>query len=144
MLPVCRNYYIETVRSQYEHAHNKRDLDECEKIILEKYPDYEPAFTLVMKRKKLHIYNMFIMKWELFDAYCQFLFGILFELEKRIDISDYNVYEARVYGFIAERLLNVWIEKNKITYKEVPVVYLENIDWIKKGSAFLKRKFFPK
>ena len=32
ILPVKRNYYIETVRSQYEHAHNKNDLDEVEKI----------------------------------------------------------------------------------------------------------------
>ena len=38
ILPVKRNYYIETVRSQYEHAHNKRDLDETEKIIAELYP----------------------------------------------------------------------------------------------------------
>ena len=33
ILPKKRNYYIETVRSQYEHAHNKRDLDEVENII---------------------------------------------------------------------------------------------------------------
>jgi len=35
LLPTKRNYYIETVRSQYEHAHNKRDLDEVEKIVQE-------------------------------------------------------------------------------------------------------------
>jgi hypothetical protein len=52
LLPVKRNYYIETVRSQYEHAHNKRDLDECEKIIIEKYPEYSNAFTQVMQQWK--------------------------------------------------------------------------------------------
>ena len=144
LLPVKRNYYIETVRSQYEHAHNKRDLDECEKIIAEKYPEYSAAFTKVMQQKRLHILNMFVMKWELFDAYCQFLFGVLFELEKRIDISNYTQYEARVYGFMAERLLNVWIEKNHIKYKEVPVVFMEKINWLKKGGDFLKRKFVGK
>lgn len=35
ILPKTRNYYIETVRSQYEHAHFKKDLDETEKIIAE-------------------------------------------------------------------------------------------------------------
>ena len=144
LLPVQRNYYIETVRSQYEHAHNKKDLDECEKVIKEIYPVYSEAFTTVMSRRRLHILNMFVMKWDLFDAYCQFLFGVLFELEKRIDISNYNQYEARVFGFLAERLLNVWVEKNKIKYEEVPVVFMEDINWFKKGGNFLKRKFLGK
>ncbi len=144
LLPNKRNYYIETVRSQYEHAHNKRDLDECEKIIAEKYPEYSAAFTKIMQQKRLHILNMFVMKWELFDTYCQFLFGVLFELEKRIDISNYTKYEARVYGFLSERLLNVWIEKNHVKYKEISVVFMEKINWLKKGGDFLKRKFVGK
>lgn len=142
ILPRKRNYYIETVRSQYEHAHNKRDLDEIERIIAERYPDYSPAFQSVMNRKNLHILNMFVMKWSLFDLYCDFLFDILFELEKRIDISDYAVQEARVFGYLSERLLNVWIEKNQVQYKECPVVFLEKINWLAKGSDFLKRKIF--
>ena len=76
ILPVKRNYYIETVRSQYEHAHNKRDLDETEKIIAELYPEYSEAFTKVMGRKKLHILNMFVMKKQLFDEYCLSLIHI--------------------------------------------------------------------
>ena len=31
ILPKKRNYYIETVRTQYEHAHFKKDLDKVEK-----------------------------------------------------------------------------------------------------------------
>ena len=140
LLPMKRNYYIETVRSQYEHAHNKRDLDECEKIIAENYPEYDSAFKQVMSQKRLHILNMFVMKWELFDAYCKFLFGVLFELEKRIDISNYTQYEARVFGFLAERLLNVWVEKNEVKFKEVPVVFMEKINWLDKGIKFINRK----
>lgn len=62
ILPKKRNYYIETVHSQYEHAHNKRDLDEVENIIKEKYPAYIKAFEKVMNSRKLYIYNMFAMK----------------------------------------------------------------------------------
>lgn len=141
ILPVKRNYYIETVRSQYEHAHNKRDLDEAEKIIKELYPEYSEAFTKVMSRTKLYILNMFVMKKTLFDEYCSWLFNILFELEKRIDINSYNQYEARVFGFISERLFNVWLEKQQLKVKEVPVVFLEKQDWVKKIAEFLKRKF---
>lgn len=141
LLPTKRNYYIETVRSQYEHAHNKRDLDEVGKIVKELYPEYSEAFTKVMNRTKLHILNMFVMKKEKFDEYCKWLFDILSELEKRIDISNYNQYEARVFGFLSERLFNVWLEKQNLNCCEMPVVFLEKQDWIKKIYEFLKRKF---
>lgn len=141
ILPVKRNYYIETVRSQYEHAHNKRDLDEAERIIKELYPEYSESFEKVMNRRKLHILNMFVMKKTLFDEYCDWLFNILFELEKRIDVTNYNQYEARVFGFISERLFNVWLEKQQLKVKEIPVVFLEKQNWIKKITEFLKRKF---
>lgn len=141
ILPVKRNYYIETVRSQYEHAHNKRDLDEAEKIVSELYPEYSKAFNKVMDRTKLHILNMFAMKKVLFDEYCNWLFSILFELEKRVDISSYNQYEARVFGFIAERLFNVWLEKQQLKVKEMPVINLEKVNWVKKINKFLIRKF---
>lgn len=140
ILPKKRNYYIETVRSQYEHAHNKRDLDEVEAIIAECYPEYSYAFAKVMGRTKLHILNMFAMKKELFDEYCAWLFDILFELEKRIDISSYNQYEARVFGFLSERLFNVWLEKKQLKLAEVDVVFLEKINWLDKGWKFLVRK----
>lgn len=144
ILPIKRNYYIETVRSQYEHAHYKKDLDEVEKIIAEKYPEYSAAFTAVMNRRKLYILNMFVMSKEKFDSYCSWLFNILFATENRINISFYNSYEERVYGFLAERLFNVWLEKQKIKIISVPVISLEKIDWPKKIRAFLQRKFLGK
>lgn len=59
ILPTKRNYYIETVRSQYEHAHVKSDLDTVKQVIDELYPDYSNAFEVVMNRRRLHILNMF-------------------------------------------------------------------------------------
>lgn len=141
ILPKKRNYYIESVRSHYEHAHKKSDLDEVEKIIQEKYPEYSNAFKTVMGRTKLYILNMFVMKKELFDEYCQWLFDIEFELENRIDISNYDAYNARIYGFLSERLFNVWLEKQNLEVCEVAVVNLESVDWSKKIFDFLKRKF---
>jgi len=144
ILPIKRNYYIETVRSQYEHAHYKKDLDEVERIIAEIYPGYSDAFTRIMNQRKLHILNMFVMKKSLFDEYCTWLFDILFELEKRTDLSGYDTYEARLFGFMSERLFNVWLERQNLKKCEVPVVFLENIDWPKKIGNFLGRKFLGK
>ncbi len=35
-----------------------------------------------------------------------------FELEKRLDISAYSQNDARVFGFVSERLLDVWLDAN--------------------------------
>ena len=54
-----------------------------------------------MQETSGHRFNMFIMKRDKFDAYCEWLFDILFELEKRLDISNYNTNDARVFGFVS-------------------------------------------
>ena len=141
ILPNPRNYFIETNYDQYVHAHHAEDLDTTRQILQERYPDYLPIYDDYMKRTIGHRFNMFIMKKEIFDAYCSWLFEILFELEKRLDISDYSKNDARVFGFVSERLIDVWIENNKLSYLEMPVEYMQKENWLKKGSAFLKRKF---
>lgn len=141
ILPKKRHYYIETVRSQYEHAHVKSDLDTAEQVLVELYPEYEAAFTAVMNQRSLYICNMFAMKKEKFDVYCQWLFDILFEVEKRIDISNYSVQNARVFGFLGERLFNVWLWHEQLKTVSVPVVFLEKQQWGRKIKSFLKRKF---
>lgn len=102
-----------TIRQDYAINHNIRDYDECEKIIIKYFPKYKESFDRVSDSKDLYQYNMFITKRAVFDSYCSWLFKILFELEKRIDISNYDKYNSRVYGFLSERLFNVWLDYNK-------------------------------
>lgn len=91
----------------WEKTHIKKDYDECRKIIAEKYPDYVEAFEQFSKSRFLYICNMFIARKEIFDEYYKWLFDILFELEKRTDISNYDDYNKRLFGFMSERLFNV-------------------------------------
>lgn len=141
IVPDKRKYYIETIRSHYNHSYYEKDLNETECIIKEIYPEFSRAFNKVMNRTWAHMFNMFVMRKDYFDEYCEWLFTILFELEKRIDISSYTVMEARVFGFISELLLDVWLETKQIKYKEVNVSFMEKQNWLKKGTLFLKRKF---
>ena len=84
------------------------------------------------------------MKKELLDLYCNWLFDILFELEKRCDPKQYDNFHARYLGRISELLLDVWINTNKLNYKEVKVIDIEKVNWLKKGWSFLKAKFVGK
>lgn len=141
IVPIKRNYYIETIKSHYKNAHHIEDLNKVEAIIREKHSDYIDSFSYVMSGTKLHLFNMFIMKKSDFDRYCQWLFSILSDLEKAVDISSYDAYQSRIYGFLSERLFNVWLHKENLIKKEVPVVNMEKVAWIKKIKDFLKRKY---
>lgn len=141
ILPQKRNYYIESIYTHYKNAHYIKDLDEALRILIAKNPEYQTACNKVMKGKTLHLFNMFIMRSELCQQYCEWLFPILFELEKNLDISTYNTYQKRVFGFISERLFNIWLVHNKIKIKTVKLVNLEKEYLIQKAFRLLKRKF---
>ena len=144
ILPKKRNYYIENLYSHYEHTMYVEPLDETRKIIEERYPEYLGEFDKLHKRTSAHMFNMFIMKKEILNEYCTWLFDILFELEKRTDASKYDSFHARFYGRISELLLDVWINKNQIKYEEVKVMNMQKINWWKKGTSFLRAKFTGK
>jgi hypothetical protein len=141
ILPKKRKYYVETVWSHYKNAHFINDLEKTKEIICKRYPEYKKSFEKVMNGRELYLYNMFIMRKHDFNEYCNWLFDILFELEAIIDISNYDGYQRRIFGFISERLFNVWVLQKGLIVKELPVVNLESIDWKNKAISFLKRKF---
>lgn len=141
ILPKPRHYYIETNYSQYAHAHHKEDLDLTRAIVLEKNPSWIAKYDEIMNRTYGHRFNMFVMRRDLADEWCEWIFDTLFKLENRLDISEYSANDSRVFGFVSERLLDLWVESNDVPYIECPVVNLENQHWVVKGTSFLKRKF---
>lgn len=141
ILPEKRNYYIEDIYSHYAHTHYAEHLDCAREIIAQAAPEYLPAFEAVMKSKKAHMFNMMIMGRDKFKAYCAWLFPILAALEERIDISGYDAFQARYIGRVSEILLNVWIEKNQFSYKELQVRMIGKVKRFKKACSFLRAKF---
>ena len=145
ILPKPRRYYIETLYSHFIHlpyAHEK-DLQTLRETIQDVAPDYLDAFDTVMGRTHAHMFNMFIMKREIFDAYCAWMFPILLEADKRIDVSGYTPMEARAVAYFGEFMLDIWNEKQKIPYIELPVLFMEKQNWLKKGGKFLAHKVMP-
>ena len=144
ILPKKRKYYIENLYSHYEHTMYVEPLEKTRKIIQDKYPEYLDEFDMLHKRTSAHMFNMLIMRKDILNEYCTWLFDILFELQKQIDESKYDSFHARFYGRISELLLDVWINKNQIKYEEIKVMDMQNVNWFKKGISFLKAKFTGK
>jgi len=144
ILPKKRKYYIENLYDHYKHTMYIEPLDEVRKILEKSYPQYLLEFDKLHMRTSAHMFNMFIMKKEILNNYCEWLFNILFELEKRIDPKKYDKFHGRYLGRVSELLLDIWINTNKLEYKEIKVIDMQNINWLKKGTAFLKAKFLKK
>ena len=116
-----------SVWEQYNRRHVLKDMEATQQIIAEIYPSHMNAFNEVMRKKELFPCNMFVMKRKCFDEYMEWLFNILFELEKRIDITNYDNYQKRIFGFISERLLDVWLTKQKLKCCSLPILYFKNL-----------------
>ncbi len=151
ILPKKRKYYIETLYSHYSHTHYAEHLDVARQIVVRKFPQYVQCFDEVMNRKSGYMFNMVIMEKALMDQYCQWLFDILFVMEERLGEQELSFYQGRFYGRVSEILFNVWllyqlrnkkIENTEI--KELSYIHMEKINWIHKGSSFLKAKFIHK
>ena len=143
ILPKKRYYMIETLYSHYAHSHHEEDLKAAAGAIHTYYPDYADAYVEVMKRRSAHMFNMCIMRKDLLDEYCTWLFDLLERIEQELDISSYTDFDKRVFGRISELLLDVWITKHQIAYHELPVINLEGENWIRKIPRFLRRKIRP-
>lgn len=76
----------------------------------------------MIKQNRLMPFNMFIMNWQQFDEYCSWLFPILEELEQSININHYDAEQRRIFGYMGERLLNVYIRGKGLKYKQLPIL----------------------
>lgn len=120
------NGIVSSVSADYKHNHISKHWDICMETVREYFPEYSGSIEKYLeKNNKLYIGNMFIAKRLLMIDYCRWLFTILFEVEKRITISE-DPYQRRVIGFLSERLFTLYVLHNKFKTKEVPILFIEN------------------
>lgn len=106
----------------YCMAHIKDDLEILQQVIKKLYPDYMEAYSHVMDlSNKYSPFNMFITHRGIFARYSEWLFDILFEVARKNRISAYP-NQARVFGYMSERLLNVYVYHHKLRVKYLPVI----------------------
>ena len=125
ILPVAGTC-LSSMEQEYKEHHRANDFDVMKDVLIELYPEYKLTMNRVFSRRYIYFFNMFITRKAVFSAYMEWLFRILFDVEKRISIPYEDTYQRRVFGFLAERLLNVYVEHNELRVREVPLIYIEN------------------
>lgn len=123
-----------TLYEHYDMYHNIKDLDLVIDIMKEMYGIPDDICNTLSNTNLFYARNMFIMSKEMFNEYCEFMFNILFEFQKRCNIytmndvykiiendpvyikpayhgKDFNwhlQHQARMGGFLAERFMNIY------------------------------------
>lgn len=141
IIPNSAETEYESLRQHYTNIHFQKDLNILEQVLAEIEPDYLQAYELCMSSNLFSIGNMMVCRKDIYDEYCSWLFPILFEVEKRADISEYDEFQARLFGYLSERLLRVWLLKQ--TYKcfeiEVRLMNPEDAENARKLGLMKKR-----
>lgn len=102
--------------------HNIHALDMTGQVISELYPEDSVLFQKLVNGPETYFGNILVTSKALFDEYCSWLFSIFFEVQRRIDLdTDEDEYHRRVFGFISEFLLLVWVRKKGLRVCECKV-----------------------
>ena len=127
ILPVLK-HPLHNVEYVYGSHHYTKDLILLRDSISSICPEYLKTFDHEMKSHSYYYANMMVCKKQVLDDYCSWLFPILFDVEKKIDVSSYDNYQKRVIGFLAERLVKVYVVHNHLRVKQYGVFNTERIE----------------
>ena len=146
----CNNQF-KTNKEQIEFTkdwHRIEDFETVRQIIEEKFTIYLKYYDEYMNSKYGYYYALFLMKKKYFNMFCEFLFGVLFELEKKnIDTTYLSIKQSRFYGTIGERLYGVfmlYVQDNfDVKVAEKQVIFIENPQKQKELLPFSKENNIP-
>ncbi len=105
----------------------KLGFQAIEKAMENYHPEDLSLWRKCMQGINMFPCNMFITSKVRFDQYCQWLFPVLLDSLKDKDFSQFDSYSSRIIGFFAERMLTVWIVKEGLRVKQLPMWVTENI-----------------
>ena len=113
---------VNNVYRHYTENQRKEDIDLASRIILEKYPEYKDTMERYYAGDFSNFCNMCIFSRDLFFSYCEWIFSILEEFERRTDSSEKRF-------FISERLTGIFVarlmEDKSLKYKKLPIAFID-------------------
>lgn len=122
-VPLCDWKAMLSTRPLAEHV-----IATVRKFIAARQPDYVDAFDRINGGFGTFCYEIFVARRKIFDSYCSWLFSFIVEATEEIlatsDIA--NSTDPRIYravSFLAEHLLGVWLIKNRLRIKTLPIIF---------------------
>lgn len=101
------------------------------KFIAKNFPDYIEMFDKIMRSRFFYRCSMFVTRKNIFDAYCSWLFSFIIDVAKEyikiLPNEDLTDQIKRLTGFFGERMLTVWLFKNRLRIKELVIMQVPNL-----------------
>lgn len=125
----------DSIKEQYKNSHNIDDLNRVKDIIRRYYPDYYETTISTLNSPNLKPCNIFIMTSQMFNEYCEFVFGVLEKYNQEMgfknDLDVFNhvlnnldsyckdkkgmlysaYYQSRIQAFLMERISTIFYNK---------------------------------
>lgn len=144
--PIGENMHL-PVREHYANApyHHKKDLDLIEDILRECHPEMTDAVQAYLSGSVCYFGNIYIMTKKQFHRYCEWLFPVLEEFDRRADVTGYSPQELRVDGYLAERMFGIWLTyvRAEMRILELPRVHFEADESVRQKKQLLNTLLPP-
>ena len=145
ILPRPYAFSKDNIKSQFISYHGQENYKLMLSALQNLYPDYFVTAKSVFNRRYEYLANLLITKKVIFDAYSEWLFNVLQDVEDHLNLEDKN--NARLLGYMGERLLNLYVFHNKLRIKEVPQIFLTGTndydeDDLYVDFRYIKRRYF--
>lgn len=106
------------------------DFDTMHALVKQKHPELTDVIEEQTSTPFKYMYMMYIVPKEVFFDYMEFVFPILFDLQKQIDTTGYSVNGKRTVGYLAELLCDCYFKKikkeGKWKIKELDITLFDN------------------
>ncbi len=116
---------VYTIKEGYFADHRSSDWEITMQVVVEKYPEYAKSIQGFGNGKYMCFNNVMITTWPVWEVYLSWLFDIFFEVQQRIDLPGKG-YNERVFGFLGERLHNLFIYHNRLKPAYLTLGLFEN------------------
>lgn len=119
-----------TVYNSIKNNPNVFDIDAVDlfiKIFKSKYPEFIDDIDDYFNGHIWRAFNCYIMEREIFNKYNEMLFDVLFELEEKLDYSNYNREQYRIAGYMGECMFAIFYSHMVKTNKNLKTKELQLI-----------------
>jgi hypothetical protein len=132
VLPKPLKFAFLNVREHYAVNHCRSHFDLFNNVVTNQYPHLRRAVSAVSSSRYMYPYNMFVMRKAFFLEYSEMLFSVLRVVESKIELGGLDSYQGRIFGFLAERFLNYYVEFARGGYSDLKILEL-NTAFVKAG-----------
>jgi hypothetical protein len=112
ILPTPIRFKAWNLETQFKQAHPSKDWDLLISVVMDRCKadgHTQGEIARAIGGRYFYPCNMFIVPFAYFEAYMEWLFSILSELEPQVNLEGRDSYQKRAFGFWAERMFTIYV-----------------------------------